>query len=448
MDELKTVTEQSLPKQQSYKFNFTGNISEFFGIWIVNNILTLFTLGIYSPWAKVRTLQYFYGNTELAGSYFNFTASPLVMLRSRLIAMGLLFAFFISDYSDSSIAWWVYIGFIVAYFLFVPALLVFVLSFRLRYSQWRGINFGFKKNFKEAYRIYLLPLLALALALGSFWVPFNSEKVELFLGMESPAFQWEEVVDEYFEDNIDADRVLYLEQEMEEEYPQDDLLSDDYYVDEEYDDSEDWGDMDDENSYVNPYFFALPILLLMLFFAALPYFDFISQRFVVSNANFGKAKAQFVASLTDYYYVYGYWFLAVLALSLLILGLYFAVDEFPMVVFVVLFFMLGIPSSRAYFKAKRYNLLLNGTVIDKQHFLKANIPFLGLLGLMITNSLMVAITFGMMTPWAKVRTASFMFSFTSLESLSSFEDFVADLQNEDSYLGEEIADAFDLDIGI
>src|SRR5436305_11873488 len=40
--------------------SFTGSGSEYFRIWIVNALLSIITLGIYSAWAKVRTLQYFY----------------------------------------------------------------------------------------------------------------------------------------------------------------------------------------------------------------------------------------------------------------------------------------------------------------------------------------------------------------------------------------------------
>ncbi|MGI9025580.1 MAG: DUF898 family protein, partial [Burkholderiaceae bacterium] len=53
-------------------FVFTGTGSEYFKIWIVNLALTLVTLSIYSPWAKVRRLRYFYGNTLLDDSPFEF----------------------------------------------------------------------------------------------------------------------------------------------------------------------------------------------------------------------------------------------------------------------------------------------------------------------------------------------------------------------------------------
>jgi uncharacterized membrane protein YjgN (DUF898 family) len=58
------------------RFTFTGNASEYFRIWIVNLFLTIITIGIYSPWAKVRRLKYFYGNTWLDGHNFDHFKGP------------------------------------------------------------------------------------------------------------------------------------------------------------------------------------------------------------------------------------------------------------------------------------------------------------------------------------------------------------------------------------
>src|SRR5690348_9519846 len=46
---------------------FSGGGGEYFRIWIVNLLLTIVTLSLYYPWAKVRKLRYFYGNTVVDG---------------------------------------------------------------------------------------------------------------------------------------------------------------------------------------------------------------------------------------------------------------------------------------------------------------------------------------------------------------------------------------------
>src|SRR5277367_71111 len=73
--------------------HFTGRGAEYFGIWIVNLLLTIVTLGIYSAWAKVRRLQYFYRHTEVAASSFDFHGSPTRILIGRVIALGMLLAY-------------------------------------------------------------------------------------------------------------------------------------------------------------------------------------------------------------------------------------------------------------------------------------------------------------------------------------------------------------------
>lgn len=60
---------------QPLRVRFCGSGSEYFRIWIVNLLLTIVTLGIYSAWAKVRTLQYFYRNTQLGGRASTTTAA-------------------------------------------------------------------------------------------------------------------------------------------------------------------------------------------------------------------------------------------------------------------------------------------------------------------------------------------------------------------------------------
>src|SRR5690349_15587002 len=74
-------------------FEFRGRAGEYFGIWIVNLFLTIVTLGIYSAWAKVRKKRYFYGNTWLAGSNFEYHGRPLAILKGRLIAFAAFIAY-------------------------------------------------------------------------------------------------------------------------------------------------------------------------------------------------------------------------------------------------------------------------------------------------------------------------------------------------------------------
>src|SRR5438105_9521561 len=86
-------TSQSPSARTPERLQFTGSGADYFGIWIVNLLLTIVTLGIYSAWAKVRRLQYFYRHTTLAGSSFDFHGSPSRILIGRVIALAMLIAY-------------------------------------------------------------------------------------------------------------------------------------------------------------------------------------------------------------------------------------------------------------------------------------------------------------------------------------------------------------------
>ena len=66
-------------------FRFTGTGGEYFRIWIVNVMLSVVTLGIYSAWAKVRRLQYFYRHTRISGASFDYHGNPLAILKGCIL---------------------------------------------------------------------------------------------------------------------------------------------------------------------------------------------------------------------------------------------------------------------------------------------------------------------------------------------------------------------------
>ena len=124
---------------QTVRFHFHGQGSEFFRIWIVNLVLTILTLGIYSAWAKVRTKRYFYGNTELAGDRFDYLASPIAILKGRIIAVVFLVTYTLVSYFAAT---WSFILFIVL-MLVMPYVVMRAIRFNAIMSSWRGVRFGF-----------------------------------------------------------------------------------------------------------------------------------------------------------------------------------------------------------------------------------------------------------------------------------------------------------------
>ena len=66
-----------------HSFEFKGKGGEYFSIWIVNVLLSIVTLGIYSAWATVRTRRYFYANFKLAGEGFEYHADLFKFLKAE-----------------------------------------------------------------------------------------------------------------------------------------------------------------------------------------------------------------------------------------------------------------------------------------------------------------------------------------------------------------------------
>lgn len=153
---------QEAPITVTVPFEFTGKAGEYFKIWIVNILLTLLTLGIYSAWAKVRTRRYFYGNTFLQNSSFEYLADPLKILKGRLIVFG----FFVLYAIATRIAVAAGALFALFFLLIFPWVFVQALAFNARNSSYRNIRFDFNASYGRAAGVFIGGGVLAALTLG------------------------------------------------------------------------------------------------------------------------------------------------------------------------------------------------------------------------------------------------------------------------------------------
>lgn len=146
--------------------SFTGSGSEYFRIWIVNLLLSIVTLGLYTPWAKVRRLRYFYGNTMLDGHAFDFHGNPLKMLRGFLLVGAMLVAYSLARRVSPMASLVAMLAIAVLW----PALMRAAMQFRLAKTSWRGLRFRFHGDLAGAYKafapIFVPGLALLAIGLG------------------------------------------------------------------------------------------------------------------------------------------------------------------------------------------------------------------------------------------------------------------------------------------
>ncbi|WP_028079297.1 YjgN family protein [Solimonas soli] len=351
---------EAAPGRSIEPFRFNGSGSEYFGIWIVNVLLTIITLGIYSPWAKVRRMQYFYRNTELAGSSFDYHGRPLAILKGRLLALGLLLIY---HFATTHISIWTLLALAILA-LALPWLLRNALRFRAHYSSYRGLRFSFRGSLGQAYAVFL----------------------------------------------------------------------------------------------------GYPILMFITAYLAGPLFHQRLKRYQHGNSYYGGTAFAFDAGVGRFYRTYVLYMLAGAALLALafvpmfhMLGAVKAVqaaggkpDPAMMMSAMGVFWlaiMFGVLILGPLLQAAVQNLIWNHTALGPHRFV-SRLSGWRLMGIGVSNFLLVALTLGLFMPWAAVRLARYRASCTSLAVDGSLDAIVGDAERGVAALGEETAELFDIDIGL
>lgn len=146
-----TVTPSDQDAYRIYLFRFTGSGGSYFRIWIVNLLLSILTLGIYSAWAKVRREQYFHRNLQLDGAGFDYHGSPKAILKGRLVVFGALIVLNTLHRISPTIE-------LLAQLLLVPLIpwvIVRAMRFRAANTSYRGVRFAFVGTYREVFGLSL-----------------------------------------------------------------------------------------------------------------------------------------------------------------------------------------------------------------------------------------------------------------------------------------------------
>jgi uncharacterized membrane protein YjgN (DUF898 family) len=154
------------PEPLTLKIQFTGSGSEYFRIWIVNLLLTLLTLGLYLPFAKVRRLRYFYANTRVGGQALSFHGRPWPMFRGFVLLLLLAGAYGLAGHFSPLAGFLAYLLLCALW----PALWRAGLQFRLGNTRWRGLRLSFQGDLAGAYKaVAPLYIPAMMLMAGTAW---------------------------------------------------------------------------------------------------------------------------------------------------------------------------------------------------------------------------------------------------------------------------------------
>lgn len=316
-------------------FTFSGNGKEYFNIWIVNIVLSILTLGIYSAWAKVRNKQYFYGNTLLDGASFEYTAKPLTILKGRAVAFVVVALYYgLTSFAPPEYVPYIYGVFVLFFIAVFPWIVVKGLQFNARHSEYRNVAFTFSGTYKEAFRVFIL-----------------------------------------------------------------------------------W-----------------PLTGLLIFF--IPYSWHRRAQFFVANSGYGTSPFEFSAEVKEYYSIFWKLLLIVIGGALVI---------WIPIVNIAVYVLIG-----AYYFSHTTNLMYSSSLLKSNGF-SAQYDTYTYAWLIFTNTLGIAFTLGLYTPWAHVRTAQYKADHIAVIATSSLDDFTRAESRQVNAIAEGLADAhdvFDIDIGI
>ncbi len=146
---------------QSHPFVFHGDGGSYFLICLVNVLLCLITLGIYTPWALMKCRRYIYANMEVNGQSFTYGVTGGNIFGSCLFLLAIYFSVIMSMAMRIP-----FIGIVlfIALFILLPFMVVKGMRYQAMMTSLNGVHFGFSCSMK---RFWLIMVgLPVAMAIG------------------------------------------------------------------------------------------------------------------------------------------------------------------------------------------------------------------------------------------------------------------------------------------
>lgn len=198
-----------------------------------------------------------------------------------------------------------------------------------------------------------------------------------------------------------------------------------------------------------------------------PYFKFREKKFLVENTGFGIRNFSFKAHKSDFYSIYT--LASVWVVVLLVLG--FVVTQIstvgtvsapppevndhgagntlawhpPMLLLVGI--AVGVFAIIAYLDTALTNLVLNKTEMRGIR-IHSSLKIVPMMILYFTNLAAIAVSFGLLIPWARVRMTRYRITNITVLVRGDLDSFIAREVDAEQATGDELSDVFNVDIGV
>ncbi|GAB3493227.1 DUF898 family protein [Curvibacter fontanus] len=391
----------------AYRLRFSGSGGEYFRVWIVNLLLSIVTLGLYTPWARRRTARYFYDHTMIAGSPLEFTAPLRKMVVSFILFALLYVAYKIAAETGQDT---VVSIFIIAVALLAPYIWGSAMRFRLASTRWRGLQLQFTARWKDVY-VASWPIFLMA----AIWVGIT-----------------------YGLDVLSADAAPPARAQNGRPGPA-------------------WPRMDAPMWGLIALGLALSVLCIIRV-------EFNYKSLLVLRTGIGKQRGRWKPVYGDFVRIWGATivvFLAGVALILaLAVGAAYTIESmfraargpavFLLIFLIVIAAFLGLvlasAPARAYREARMFRLIWSNVGLSQIARFKCDLRHWAFVRLRIKNILLTLLTLGFYRPYARVSEYRMKTDAVTLHIKGGLDQLVGELVRQQDALGDALADMAGLDI--
>ena len=389
----------------AYRLRFSGTGGEYFRVWIVNVLLSIVTLGLYTPWARRRTARWFYDHTLIASSPLEFTAPLRKMVFSFILFALLYIAYQIAAETGQET---MVLFFIIAAAALAPYIWGSAMRFRLASTRWRGLQLHFAAGWKDVY-LASWPIFVMAAT----WIAISFGLEMLAADLGAPAVRKPRGV----------------------QFP-----------------------------VVSPPMWGLVALGVIVSLLCIIRVEFNYKSLLVLRAGIGKQRGRWKPVYSDFVRIWGATIAVLLAGIALILalgaGALYTLQTlfskargsamFVLILVTVLAVFLALilvsAPARAYREARMFRLIWSNVGLSQIARFKCDLKHWPFVRLRLKNLLLTLLTLGFYRPFARVSEYRMKADSVTLHVKGGLDQLVGDLVKQQEGIGDALADAAGLDI--